>query len=183
MRNNDDSADEHAADDYAAFVRANSHSLFGTALLLTSDASAAEELLQETLVLLYPKWDRVRAADSQLAYVRRCVVNRFVSSRRTRRHEPAVSHDVAEMWDGVDALAAVLDRAVLRSLLRSLTPTQRAAIVLRYLHDLPDAEIATTLGRRPVTVRSLISRGLAVMRAELGNRSDPLATESQEAPT
>ena len=54
------------ADDagFAAFVRANSGSLFKTAYLLTGNADRAEELLQDTLARLYPRWDRVQAADT-----------------------------------------------------------------------------------------------------------------------
>jgi hypothetical protein len=109
---------------YTAFVRANSESLFGTALLLTGPVSG------------YP---------------------------------------VPDVSDGVDPTVAVLDRALLWSLLSSLTANQRAAIVLRYFHDQPDADIAEALGRRSVTVRSLISRGLATMRADLRNCVDPHA--------
>jgi RNA polymerase sigma factor (sigma-70 family) len=41
---------------------------------------------------------------------------------------------------------------------------QRAAIVLRYYEDLPEAQIAETLGCRPSTVRSLIARALGTLR-------------------
>jgi DNA-directed RNA polymerase specialized sigma24 family protein len=34
---------------------------------------------------------------------------------------------------------------------------------MRYLYDLPDAEIAAALGCRVATVRSLVSRGIATM--------------------
>lgn len=43
----------------------------------------AEELVQDTLVHLYSLWPRVAAADSQPAYVRRTVVNRFIIKRRS----------------------------------------------------------------------------------------------------
>jgi RNA polymerase sigma factor (sigma-70 family) len=58
----------------------------------------------------------------------------------------------------------VADRRLLWQLLLTLPERQRAALVLRYFHDLPDAEIARALGCREVTVRSLISRGLATLR-------------------
>lgn len=67
---------------FAAFVRANSGSLFKTAFLLTGSADRAEELLQDTLARLYPRWDRVQAAEAPVAYVRRCVTNGFINSRR-----------------------------------------------------------------------------------------------------
>jgi RNA polymerase sigma factor (sigma-70 family) len=48
--------------------------------------------------------------------------------------------------------------------MRALPHRQRAALVLRYFHDLPDDEIGSALGCRIGTVRSLISRGLAALR-------------------
>jgi DNA-directed RNA polymerase specialized sigma24 family protein len=36
---------------------------------------------------------------------------------------------------------------------------------MRYLEDLPDAEVAAVLGCRPASVRSLISRGIGAMRS------------------
>jgi DNA-directed RNA polymerase specialized sigma24 family protein len=47
-----------------------------------------------------------------------------------------------------------------------LSQRQRTAIVLRFFHDLDDAAIAASIGCRPATVRSLISRALVAMRAE-----------------
>ena len=44
---------------------------------------------------------------------------------------------------------------------------QRTAIVLRYVADLPDDEIAAVLGCRRSTVRSLVARGLATIRSEV----------------
>jgi RNA polymerase sigma factor (sigma-70 family) len=48
--------------------------------------------------------------------------------------------------------------------LRTLPPRQRAVLVLRYFHDLDEAETARTLGVSPGTVKSSASRGLARLR-------------------
>jgi RNA polymerase sigma factor (sigma-70 family) len=53
-------------------------------------------------------------------------------------------------------------------LLADLPPKQRAALTLRYLHDLPDDAIAAALGCRPGTVRSPLSRGREAIRQERG---------------
>jgi RNA polymerase sigma factor (sigma-70 family) len=58
-------------------------------------------------------------------------------------------------------------------LLRTLPDRQRAALVLRYYHDLPDAEIGAALHCRAGTVRSLISRGLAALRAQGAGSTAP----------
>ena len=57
--------------------------------------------------------------------------------------------------------------AAVRHLLSTLPPKQRAALALRYLADLPDAEIGQLIGCSPATVRSQLSRGLSTLRAQM----------------
>ena len=149
---------------FAAFVRANSRSLFGTAYLLTGSRDAAEDLVQETLSRLYPKWATVEAADSPLAYVRRSVANRFISATRSPAHRIVGLWELPDVASDVDVANSIADRRMLWQLMQKLPERQRAALVLRYFHDLPDSEIARALDCREVTVRSLISRGVAAMR-------------------
>jgi RNA polymerase sigma factor (sigma-70 family) len=52
----------------------------------------------------------------------------------------------------------------LRDALVALPLRQRSAIVLRYLCDLPEEEIASILNCRRSTVRSLVHRGLSELR-------------------
>ena|SRR5664279_2399799 len=153
--------------DFSRFVRAHTSALLRTAYLLTGDVSSAEELVQDTLVRLYPKWQLVQAADVPLAYVRRSLANAFVNhSRRASRREIAVEF-LPERPDGRDLPGQLDDRDELWSMLRELPDRQRAALVLRFFHDLPDDEIGTALGCRIGTVRSLISRGLAELRSRV----------------
>jgi DNA-directed RNA polymerase specialized sigma24 family protein len=48
--------------------------------------------------------------------------------------------------------------------------------VLRFFHDLSDAQIAADLGCRQGTVRSIVSRSLGVLRAETQRRPRPRDT-------
>ena len=156
--------DPAATVDFPAFVRAHTAALLRTAYLLTGSSSAAEELVQDTLVRLYPKWHRVAAADAPLAYVRRALANGFINGRRrASRREVSVEDvpDRATEW-GADDRLAVHDEVW--AMLHTLPERQRAALVLRYFADLPDDAVAAALGCRPGTVRSLISRGLAALR-------------------
>ncbi len=59
-------------------------------------------------------------------------------------------------------------RELLWSALRRLPYRQRAALVLRFYLDLPEREAARLLGCRVGTVKSLLHRGLAGMREEMG---------------
>ena len=76
---------------FSMFVRQHSTTLLRAAYLLTGDRGAAEELLQDTLVRLYPQWSRVQAADVPMAYVRRSLTNNFLNGRRRHSSQrPAV---------------------------------------------------------------------------------------------
>ncbi|MGH8962557.1 MAG: SigE family RNA polymerase sigma factor [Jatrophihabitantaceae bacterium] len=150
--------------EFTSFVRANTSALLRTAYLLTGSASGAEELVQDTLVRLYPNWAKVQAADVPIAYVRRSVANAFVNQRRRASSRELAFEFLPEHDDPYDASAQLADRSELSQLLRELPDRQRAALVLRFFHDLPDGEIAEALQCRIGTVRSLISRGLTTMR-------------------
>ena len=152
---------------FAGFVREHTSALLRTAYLLTGDRQAAEELVQDTLARLYPKWERVAAADVPLAYVRRSLANGFINhQRRASRREYTYEH-VPERIDDHDALGQLADRDEIWTGLRRLPDRQRAALVLRFFEDLDDDESAATLGCRVGTVRSLVSRGLAALREDM----------------
>ncbi len=74
-----------------------------------------------------------------------------------------------------DRSADAVRRLDLRSALRQLGPRQRAVLVLRYLEDLPEAEVAQIMGCSVGTVRSQAHRALARLRTlvpELDERID-----------
>ena len=156
--------------DFEGFVRAHDTALFRTGFLLTGTRAAAEELVQDTLVHLYPQWHRVAAAAEPLAYVRRTIANRYVSSLRSRSRRDVLSWELPDGWDQRDLSQSVADRQHSWQLLGTLPARQRAAVVLRYFHDLDADEIARVLECSPGTARSLISRALTTMRAS-GHRT------------
>lgn len=150
---------------FAAFVREHTPALLRTAYLLTGSVNAAEELVQDTLVRLYPKWHLVEDADLPLAYVRRALANAFVNQQRRAVRRELAYADLPERADQRDAFGQVADRDELWARLAALPERQRAALVLRYFEGLSDDDTASALGCRVGTVRSLISRGLASLRA------------------
>ncbi|HEX8094126.1 SigE family RNA polymerase sigma factor [Jatrophihabitans sp.] len=160
---------------FTAFVREHTQALLRTAYLLTRDSGEAEELVQDTLAWLYPRWSQVELAEHQLAYVRKAVVNRYLAGRRRlsstevyfdEARERASDRPVAR-----DRTAEVDERITLWATLGELSERQRAAVVLRFFHDLPDDEVAGVLECRVGTVRSLISRALSTLRVT-GNFAD-----------
>lgn len=156
-------ADRRGAE-FDDFVRGRTTTLLRVAYLLTGDQHAAEDLLQEVLEQMYVRWPRIRGAPE--AYARRALVNRSTNRwrRRGRRPETALSHhDVVQP----DHSENVVVRDTVLGALRRLAPRQRAAVVLRYLEDLPVGEVARALDCSEGTVKSQTSRGLDQLRAAL----------------
>jgi RNA polymerase sigma-70 factor (sigma-E family) len=123
------------------------------AYLLTGSAETAEDLVQESFVKLHRRWDTV---EEPRPYLRRSVVNACHSHHRRRRRERERTTNEAGVAElGADELSDALERLPYR---------QRAALVLRFYHDLCEADIAAALRCRPGTVGSLIHRGLAELR-------------------
>jgi RNA polymerase sigma-70 factor (sigma-E family) len=155
-------------DDY---VRANGDALLRYAMVVSADATVAEDLVQSVLERAYPRWDRIAAMDRPDAYLRRMVVNEFISLRR-RIGRVFVVERVPErpVADPADQGA---DRQALITELRRLPARQRAAVALRYWADLSDAQIAEELGCKETTVRGYIWRGLRALRLTVDETGAP----------
>ena len=138
---------------FGEFYAGHFTELVRLAALLSGSADTAPDLVQDCFVRLHGHWSSVR---EPLPYVRRSVVHACASHHRRvarARRQPAPEVQVS-----------VLGADEMEDALATLPARQRAAVVLRYYGDLPDADIATTLRCRPGTVRSLIHRALADLR-------------------
>lgn len=152
--------------DFEEYVAHRGEALLRLANVLTGDPFAGEDLTQATLVDVLRRWDAVCSASHPEAYVRRAMLNRFLSWRRRRASTEVLvanveSHSRDSVADPGQGLAA---RDELRRALRRLAPRARAVLVLRYYVDLDDAAIAEAMGVSPGTVRATISRALAALR-------------------
>jgi RNA polymerase sigma-70 factor (sigma-E family) len=148
------------------FVRVQLGPLTRFAGALTGDQALAEDVLSDALLKVARRWRRISGMHNAGAYVRRVVVSTYLSDRRKhqrRATEPAA--DLATLdTPSPDASASVIARDEVERLLATLPPRQRAAIVLRYLFDETDEEIAETLGCTTGTVRSHLSHARAALR-------------------
>jgi RNA polymerase sigma-70 factor (sigma-E family) len=157
---------------FEQYVIESRRRLYRFAVVLSGDPVLAGDLLTDVLGRAFERWSQVSAARDPHAYVRRMLVNEFVSWQR-RRVKAVPYAEVGQLADlrasrlgssgpGLEEVQA--ERAALLDELSRLPARQRAAIVLRYYEDLSDEDIAATLDCRVGTVRSSISRGLATLR-------------------
>lgn len=155
---------------FEEFVAERLGALIRYATVVTWDPHLAEDITQDVLVRARARWSRIGQLDAPEQYVKRMVLNEFLSWRRRR-----AAHLVLlprETLDGLaphvpDRTGAVDDRDIARRLIARLPPKQRAAVALRYYEDLSDEQIADLLGCRASTVRSQIARALAALRSAL----------------
>jgi RNA polymerase sigma-70 factor (sigma-E family) len=164
---------------FEEFLDTRLAALLRFAKVLCVDRGLAEDVVQEVLLRAQGRWSRIGPLDKPEAYVRKMIVNEFLSWRRTwaRVIPVAAVPETGEVPDPSDALA---DRDLLVAQLARLPRRQRAAVVLRYYGGLSDTEIADELGCSHGTARSHLSRALATLRVELADSADSAAL-TQEA--
>jgi RNA polymerase sigma factor (sigma-70 family) len=135
------------------------------ATVLTCRTWLAEDLVSDVLGRAFERWERISVMAEPNAYVRRMVVNEYLSwHRRLTRTSPRAGVEPMATSDGADERA---ERDAMIRRLAGLPRKQRAAVVLRYYAGLSDREIAAQLGCREPTVRSQIHRALKVLRIDL----------------
>jgi RNA polymerase sigma-70 factor (sigma-E family) len=172
--------------EFENFAAGSWDSLLRTGYLMTGNAADAEDLVQETLLRIARRWNRVRSMDHPAGYARRILVNLVLhdADRRSRQR--------AELWpqDGgaetadetaARALRQVDDLAEFRWALGQLPARQRAVLVLRYWADLPLAEVAAILGCPEGTVTSTASRAGARLAQVLAHGAPPAARSRRTA--
>jgi len=143
---------------------------------LCHDEQTAQDLVQDVTIRAYSRWDQLQAMDHPDAYLRRMVINEFLSwKRKWGRISPVGILTDRHVNPSGDHAVLVADQQQLRAELARLPPRQRAVLVLRYYEGLDDAAIADLLGTRPVTIRAYASRALARLRIELADESPPVA--------
>jgi RNA polymerase sigma-70 factor (sigma-E family) len=150
---------------FEQFAAESGAELLRIATLLSPDSHTAEDVYQETLQRLAARWSRV---DNPKAFCRRVMHNIVVDWSRAAARRPrelrlvdsgetidprwADRHDSVELWPS------------LRAALDSLAVQQRTVLVLRYLDDRSEAEVASILGISVGTVKSTSSRAIAHLR-------------------
>jgi len=137
---------------------------YRVAFRMLGDRGDAEEVAQEALARAYARWPKV--AGPAEPWVARVATNLAIGRWRKRR--PTVPLPDGHGTAGPDdPTAAMLERYGLVESLRRLPRRQREVVVLRYIADLPEREVAVALRTSVGTVKSTNHRALARLRADL----------------
>ena len=135
--------------------------------LCGSDRDAAEDLVQEAYTAVLRQFRADADRDLQIGYVITTIRHRFLDRLRSADSEArrlrlvAVTDGATDSENGSD-----LPDTSLTSHLASLPVRDRAALVLRYVDDLPVPDVAEALGLSVHAAESLLVRARARLRGK-----------------
>jgi RNA polymerase sigma-70 factor (ECF subfamily) len=154
------------SDELIALYQATVDDVYRYASRLTGgDRSRAEELVQETYLGVLRRLQRGDRLELTAGYLVVACRSRFLdelkASRRRDRREARTATDRPTVSPAAD------ETGLATAALGSLADDQRAALVLRYVDDLPVADVARQLGRSVHATESLLARARTALRALL----------------
>jgi RNA polymerase sigma factor (sigma-70 family) len=128
---------------------------------VTGDPWTAEEVAVEALARAHARWARVEPLAWRDAWVLKVASREAL--RQVRRQPFQIAPERARNESDVVVLRAALVAALVE-----LPRRQRETIVLRYLCDLPEEEVAAVLGVSAGTVKTHLHRALLALRSKIG---------------
>jgi RNA polymerase sigma-70 factor (ECF subfamily) len=155
-------------DAVAALAREHGGTLGRLCMALLASQSEAEEAVQETLLAAYRGMAGYRFEGTLKAWLY-AIARRQCARRLERRQKRTELSLVPEPDDGPASELSARQRAQrVRAALARIKPSEREAVVLRYLSQLDYSEIAAALDIAESAARKRVSRGLAALRGVLG---------------
>jgi RNA polymerase sigma-70 factor (ECF subfamily) len=132
--------------------------------LITGSRAEAEDLAQEAFTKVFERWDRVAAMEEPAGYLHRTAMNLF--RNQYRRARVALGRTIG-LGPEQDVFKPVEDRDAAARALGSLTPRQRAALVLTEALGYSGEEAGRLLGIKASTVWALTHQARTALRGSV----------------
>jgi RNA polymerase sigma-70 factor (sigma-E family) len=150
--------------EFEEYASARGQDLVRLGFTVSGDYQRAEDLAQIALMQAFRTWRKVRRADDPHNYVRRILINSYLSMTRRRSFSEAPAAELDIDRTVPDPATGIVNSDDLWRALATLSARERVVLVLRYYQDMDDRTIADVLGIKPSTVRATASRALASLR-------------------
>lgn len=164
---------QEMATDFDSFARVQHERLLRFANRRLADWHDAEEVAQETLLRAYQHWDGFTSVDGAAAWCT-TVAWRLVVDRLRLRPRAVVTDELPEPTqhhrDAADVVAARQDAALALDVLEHLPGRQAAVLWARHIEGLSYDSIGERMAMTEPTVRSLLHRARASLRANYVRR-------------
>lgn len=133
-------------------------------MVLCGNREEAEEILQDSFLALWERWDRISRLEDPAGYLYRTALNRHRSTvRRTLR----AARRAVGLAHGGDLFSEADERDAVARALSELTPRRRQAVVLTEMLGYGSGEAARAMGVSDVTVRRLAQEARRHLREVL----------------
>lgn len=157
---------------FEQFVDSSTPRLVRTARLLLGSASESQDLVQETLIVMFRRWGRLRDPAAADAYAHTTLVHlaRRHLRRARFRHEWPPDSGFTDDYESDAAALMPESNPEVTDALALLPLRQRETVVLRYYLDLSVEETARTMRCSVGTVKSQTAKALDSLRGHLEDR-------------
>ena len=136
----------------------------GAARRLVGDRHVAEDIAAEAFARAYSRWSAVTKHPNPDAWLLRVVGNLSIDQLRRESRRPELHAPSGRSDPSADAAALRTD---LVEAMRRLSGRQQEVVVMRYLVDLTEDDVAVTLGMTNGSVKTHLHRATTKLRAEL----------------
>lgn len=157
--------------------------LYSFALKLTRAKEDAEDLVSDTLLRAFQRWEQYRLGTNIRAWLFTILYHAFVSRKRridAREVQPLEDEDGREVFEPVGETDpegafydSFLDEEIVNAIQR-LPDEYRSAVVMSDLHGLKYSEIAGVLGVPEGTIKSRLFRGRRLLQAQLRSYAEEM---------
>lgn len=143
--------------------------LYKQAYRYTATEADAEDLLQDLLLDIYQKQDKLRAAPVAKAWLHRCLYNRFIDGYRKQQRQP--ERDV-QASDSLAAIAsnespeADLGYQQIIQAMQLLSPAQRMVVSLHDIEGHSLVELSQSMDMPVGTLKSHLHRARKILKQE-----------------
>jgi RNA polymerase sigma factor (sigma-70 family) len=130
-----------------------------------ADPALSEDAAQEAFARAYVQWRTVSKMERPAGWV-------YVVALRGGRRQRSKRVGQVEVVPDPDPADRVAENETLDQMLARLPERQRIAVVLRYLADLPLADVAEAMGCAVGTVKSTLHAALTRLRVDVTDLDD-----------
>jgi len=149
-------------------VRDRERALLSYAYLVCGDSTRAQDLVQDALVRTFSRERKGLTVVSAEAYVRRSITSVFIDEYRRGQRWQRVQHLFRDEEPARDPVHAIEASSGVHAALATLSPRERACVVLRYFDDLSVPQIARHLGLAEGTVKRYLADAVGRLQLALG---------------
>ena len=154
-------------DAFAQLVEEHQSMVFSIGCHFLRDDTLAEDIAQEVFLELYRNLQRIESGDHLVHWLRQVTSRKCIDHIRRQRLRPRVGLEDAPEPATLAVATDPFQTRRLDQMVASLPGKMRMAGVLRYQEEMEPAQIAKVLEMPLASVKSVLHRGLELLRSKV----------------